>query len=277
MSKLIFKATCSKNTFIFKTLIEMMSQISSVENKDKKINTIKQLSMKISSDNIELYSDSKKVVTGFAILEHKFFSDYFFSYDCQLCIGISLDLLKSCFKNVNRNDVLIMKIYKEEYNVFPNLISFSFNETKGFDIKFNLIQNMDNNSYENYHEILTIESMRYANLYKEVGGVKKLVELSLSDETLKLTSSMIDIAKNWVIFKRSENKNNLKFTVPECSLKSEYLKITSKISTLDNNLKLSLDDQANILLSTHILNLRESKQILGNMFINILTQNDNNK
>lgn len=277
MSTLIFKAMCSKNTFIFKTLIEMMSQISSVENKDKKINTIKQLSMKISNDNIELYSDSKKLVTGFAVLEKKFFSDYFFSYDYQLCIGISLDLLKSCFKNVNRNDVLAMKIYKEEYNVFPNIISFSFNETKGFDIKFNLVQNMDNNSYENYREILTIESMRYANLYKEVGGVKKLVELSLSDETLKLTSSMIDIAKNWVIFKRAEDKKNLKFEITECSLKSEYLKITSKISTLDNYLKFSLDEKANILLTTNILNLRESKQNLGNMFINILTQIDNNK
>lgn len=296
---LVFKAICSKNTFILKTLIEMMSQISSVESVEGNNNSIKQLSLKVTKHHIELYSDTKKVVTASATLEKIFFSEYYFNDESALCIGISLDLLKSCFKNINRNDVLSISILKEEYNEFPSIISFTFNENKGFDVKFNLVQNIENNNYDDYFEILSLESHRFANLYKEVGGIKKRVKLLLTEDKLQLTSSMIDIATNWVFFNRSDantrctnprsgsdetpvhsvhgssetnasdTRSSIKF--PEAFLRSEYFKITSKISTLDHSLKFNLNSDTNILLTSNILNLRESKQVLGYMYINILT------
>lgn len=268
MSSLIFKASCENNTIILKTLIEMMSQISCVDNLEESKKEIKQISLKIEKDHLELFSDTNKVVTSSAIILKNFFKEFNFEEEMPLCIGISFDVLKNSFKNISRNDNFVIEIKREEYTNFPSKIEFTFNNTKGFILKFNLVQNIETSSYEDYHPILTMESSKYCNLYKEIGGSKKIVNFAVEGSKIRFTSSMVDIAENWVEF----NINNAQNICTESTLKSEHFKITSKISQFDNYMTLLIDNKANILLKSNIVNLKESRRILGNICINITTK-----
>lgn len=265
LEEIIFYALCENlSSNYLKTLIEMFSQVSSVENKDGVKNSIKQICLKISKERFEIFSDTTKVVTSFAILTKDFFSEYDYKDSDVLCIGLSMDIFKSCFKYVRKNDSIIISIKKDSYDNFPNIIHFTLNKNKGFSIKFTIIQNIDN-SFQNDLKLVTfIPSPQMNNLFKELGGSKKNVKIELTSKQIKLSSTMIDIAENWVILPVETNEFN-----KEMFIRSEYLKISSKISSFNKRIKMMINDEEDITFSTEIsLGCKN----LGEIYINIVNK-----
>lgn len=254
-NEIIFKALCKETSVVLKTLIEMLSQISAVENIESTSKTIKQLFLKISKEGLEIFSDSMKVVTSVININKTFFLEYEFNDDESLCIGISLDILKSSFKNIHKNDIISIIIEKYQYNNFPDKIIFTVNNIKGFSMKFNTIQNICNDTnFINYHNILDVSSQRLSNLYKEIGGIKKKVFLNFKNkELLRLQSSNIDISENWVDFNLKTESDIIK-NLPEIILKSEYFKIISKLSTFSDIISINVNLKGNLLFKTNIKN-----------------------
>lgn len=265
--KNIFSAICKNNCIFLKTLIEITSQISSV-NTEKIKKTIKQLFIKINNSEIELFSDSSKTVTSMFIIKKKFFVDYLFEESSPLCIGISLDILKKNFKNIHRSDKIKITIDQDEYNNFPNTIYFTLNDTKGFSIKFNIVQNIETNTYEDYKTIVKLPSYRLVNLCREIGGIKKIVKLQFNNGILRMSSSTVDIAENWVEFKMVENTEELK----DLFLKSEYFKLISKISTFSETIYCLINPQGDLLFKT---NINKTDHDSGTAYISILNNTTN--
>lgn len=261
LEKNIFNAVCKNNCIFLKTLIEITSQISSVDERVKK--TIKQLFLKIGKEDIELFSDSSKIVTSMFLIKKKFFQSYSYEDDEPLCIGISLDILKKNFKNIHRSDTIKIIINQEEYNNFPTTIYFILNENKGFSIKFNIVQNIETNVYPDYNQIIKLPSYRLVNLCREIGGIKKNVKLMFKNGVLRMSSSTVDIAENWVEFKMLEDNSDLK----DLTLKSEYFKIISKISTFSENISCLINSKGDLLFKT---NINKTDHDSGTAYINIL-------
>lgn len=260
----IFNAECKKTTMFVKTLIELMSNISIVENIQDDNKYVKQLYLKITKEGMELFSNTQKIITSCAILNQEFFSEYSYK-DEPLCVGISLDILKTCFKNIRKSDVLKMSIMDDEYKNFPDTISFVFNDTKGFSVKFNIVQNIDNIYFENYKYIADIPSNRLTNLHKEIGGIKKNVKISIQNNRLTMTSTMVDIAENWVSFPtRDVISDKL-----EMNMKSEYFKTVSKISYFNTFVNFQVNNTNDILLKSDIVNAKLNRDVLGFIFVNI--------
>lgn len=257
----IFSATCTDNTILFKTIIELLSNISSVNFRDGiKKSTIKQLSLKITKEGIEINSDNLKSVFASTFLNKHFFSS--FEYDDEpICIGISVDILKSCFKYVHRTDILKITINKDEYSTFPSTICFSLNDMKGFTVKFHIVQNFDNEHKTNTKTMISLPSSRFSNLYREIGGIKKMVKIYTKDDHLYMSSTMVDIAENWVCFKLLDP--SVKCNI---EIKSEYFKIISKLSMFNSMINFNIED--NIVLSSEIKNPK-SEEILGSITINL--------
>lgn len=263
-SENILTAECKGNTIMLKTLIDMNSHISSAKNKDNdNVKRIKQIFLKIDSKGIEMFSDMMKIMTAFVNLDKTFFTQYTYNDEEPLCIGISLDILKTCFKNIHRNDNLKFTISKSEYSIFPNTICFVVNDTKGFSIKFNIVQAMDNINYDDYKKLVNIPSNRFSNLYREIGGVKKQVKITQDDNFLKLSSTMIDIAENWVKFPMQDVSTE---DFEEITIKSEYFKIISKIAIFDKNVVFAVNKSKHLLFKT---NIKTANNIIGSIFINV--------
>lgn len=261
----IFNAECKKTTMFVKTLIELMSNISIVENIQDDNKYVKQLYMKITKEGLEFFSNTQKIITCFVILNQEFFSEYSYKDEEPLCIGISLDILKTCFKNIRKFDVLKMSIMDDEYKNFPDTMSFIFNNTKGFSVKFNIVQNIDNIYFENYKDIAEIPSNRITNLHKEIGGKKKNVKISIQNKLLTMTSTMVDIAENWVSFPtKSVISDKLEMTI-----KSEYFKTVSKISYFNTLVNFLVNNTNDILLKSDIVNVKVNRDVVGVLFVNI--------
>lgn len=270
MNNTIFKCTCKNNTALFKYLIDIVSQVSSVESIDTNKKSIRQVYFKISSSCLEICSDQSKIVYACIKIDKKFFQEYNFCCDGSednednedidenvLCIGISLDIIKSCFKYVHRTDVMEILIEKDEYSNFPDNIKFVMNKTKGFNIKLNIVQNIDSGGFEHFVPLVEIPSSRFSNIYKEVGGVKKQVKVAIDKGLLKMSSNMVDIAENWVMFETQSAEAQGEFIV-----KSGHFKIVSKLSVFDKKVKLSFHEP-DILLQTNIVNAKGSDGVLG--------------
>lgn len=254
----------TKNTVLFKTIIELISSISSTEQGNKK--QVKQLCMKISKDGFEIFTDSQKIISSNIILNTNYFDKYFYSDEDEiLCIGISLDIIKSSFKYIHRTDTLCIAIKKDENIMFPNTIFFTLNNSKGFSIKFNVVQNIEQNSHENYVQAIEIPAKRLSNLYREMGGIKKRVFIESKNGQLLMFSTTVDISENWVSFPLIDNKQQQN-NISDISIKSEYFKIVSKMSLLDTNVKMYIDNNKNILLVTNVLALKTSDVILGEAY-----------
>lgn len=153
----------------------------------------------------------------------------------------------------------------DEYKNFPDTISFVFNDTKGFSVKFNIVQNIDNICFENYKDIADIPSNRLTNLHKEIGGIKKNVKISIENKLLTMTSTMVDIAENWVSFPTKDVISNKL----EMAVKSEYFKTVSKISYFNNIVNFQVNNTKDILLKSDIVNVKLNKDVVGNIFVNI--------
>lgn len=256
-NEIIFRALCKETSVVLKTLIEMLSQISSVENKnlDSASKSIKQLYLKITKDGLEMFSDSMKVVTSIIKISTNFFLEYNYEDEDSLCIGISLDILKSSFKNIHKNDIISITIDKDKYNNFPDKIIFTVNNIKGFSIKFNTIQNICNETNNSYKSLIEVSSQRLSNLYKEIGGIKKKVFLNFQNSgILRLQSSTVDICENWVDFKLTTNEEDYINSLPDIILKSEYFKIISKMTTFSEIISLNINEKGNIIFKSIIKN-----------------------
>lgn len=88
----------------------------------------------------------------------------------DLCIGISLDVLKSCLKYALRKDSISISIKTCEGSIFPNKINFKLNNNKSFDIKFNIAQNINSDTNHKMNLLTIIPSEK--SIY-----TKKLVVL----------------------------------------------------------------------------------------------------
>lgn len=271
----IFEAECDKSTFFLKTIIELVSNLSYTDNisitNEKEI---KQICMKISKDRIEIFTDSMKVVSSKFLIYKNFFNTYkYFEEDSELCIGISLDIIKSCFKYVHKNNKLHIKIEKDVYDNFPNIISFTLDNIKGFDIKFNIIQNIDNSfDCKDYINLTNIPSDRLTNLHKEIGGSKKQVNYILNKDKLKLSSTMLNISENWVEFLLSYEKqkyDHINFP----TTKAEYFKNITKLSAFNDSINISINQRGDLFMKTSILESKYNKNELGIIYLFIVNKN----
>nr|UOX61094.1 MAG: hypothetical protein DiTV3a_F16ORF1 [Diabrotica toursvirus 3a] len=257
----IFEAQ-TPNIIIFKTLIDLISQISSVDYiEESTTKNVKRIFLKITKNSMEFFSEQKKVVVCNAIFTTDNFTTFEFKDEEPLCIGISLNILKNSFKNINRNDILNIAIPKKENLNFPDTIFFTVNNIKGFNIKFTIMQNMINNNYSSFTKIIEMPSKRLNNLCKEIGGTKKDVLVKSTDNNIRFSSELFDIATIWVEFPFYQHTDINVNTV----MKSEYFRITSKISTVSNVVDFSLNDNGDILMSVMIVNSKNCN--IGNIEI----------
>lgn len=262
--EVIFYAKCQRNTYFFKNLIEILSQNSPlIESADKK--SIKQACFKLTQEGLELYSDTKRYVTVSSIMLKSSFEEYNYKDTEPLCIGISMDILKNCFKYVHRNDEITMKISTGYYDNFPTTIDFLQNENKGFSIKFNIVQNFSYNNFDTYSHVLKLPSPTFTNLYKELGGIKKKVEIfaetnQSGDKIIKFSTNLVDIAVNWIVFPTTSN-----FEIPcRSSVKSEFLKIASKIGNFSDYVDVFINKDGDILVQSKMVDN------MGSVSINII-------
>lgn len=263
----IFCAKSKKTTSFFKSIVDIVSQISMIESVgQKKIKTIKQVCFMISNDEFKIYSDSVRLVNASATLTKNFFYEYEYNDEEPMCIGISLDILKTCFKHVHRNDDFTMSIKKDPYSVFPDTVDFSLNNTKGFSIKFNTVQNIESETGDGAMHIVDIPSNRFSVLYKEIGGIKKKVRVEVDKKFVKFSSNMVDIAVNWVVFDKSTD------FVPKASVvytKSEYFKMISKLSVLDSKIRFLVNDKGEFSFE---VNLENGTEKIGNAVVTVINE-----
>lgn len=267
--EILFKAVCTKNTIFIKNIIDTISQVLTSEILEGgETNFLKQMMMRIDENGVEFYSDYKRRVSTVIKVNKDFFSEFIFNDVGALSIGISLDILKSCFKYINRNDEVKISIKKEELALFPNTIDFTINNNKGFNIKINIIQNMMDDENEKFIAMVDLASNRTSNIYKELGGSKKPVKLILSKESLKLSTNMIDIAESWLSIPLSNPSEE----EIERVTRIENFKITSKLSVFNDKCKLLIDPETlNLKFKSDIINIKTSKnKSLGEVTISIV-------
>lgn len=220
----------------------------------------------ISKEEFKIYSDSVRLVNASAVLDKKFFYEYEYNDDEPMCIGISLDILKTCFKHVHRNDDFTMSIKKDPLSVFPDTVDFSLNNTKGFSIKFNTVQNIESENGDGAVHILDIPSNRFSVLYKEIGGIKKKVCVEVNKNLVKFSSNMVDIAVNWVTFEKSTEfvpANSVVYT------KSEYFKMISKLSVLNSSVKFLVTENGEFSFKVKLENKNEE---IGNVVVTVINE-----
>lgn len=240
----IFTAKCQGSVSILKTFIDIMHHVAISNSNINKL--VKQIYIKISDSGLYISSCNTDTIKSNIFLSKTFFSEYLFNEERDLCIGISLDIIKTCFKNVTKNDSMIITIQKEEFNNFPSKINVILNKIKGFSIKFNILQNIALENYDNFVDIADIPVKSIPNIFRELGGSKKIVEMSSSEEDggiIKLQTSLVDIAENWITFPL---KGKIYF--PPLYLKCENFKLITKLSLLDNNVIIGYYQENNCLI-----------------------------
>jgi hypothetical protein len=229
---IIFLATCKNSVTIIKTFVDIMYNISSMDSSGQKL--VKQIYIKITNDGLYFSSCNTENIKGNIFLSKDFFEKYELNQEGELCIGISLDIIKTCFKNILKNDSMEIMIKTEEFNNFPDRINVVLNQVKGFSIKFNIIQNTLFEKYDGFIEICEINVKSIPNIFRELGGSKKIVEVSTEDNKLKLQSSLVDIAESWITFPL---KNQVE--LPKLLLRCEIFKLITKLGLLDENIIIS--------------------------------------
>ncbi|CCA61382.1 hypothetical protein AV955_gp025 [Diadromus pulchellus ascovirus 4a] len=262
----ILSSVCNVNTCFLKTLIDIMSQASSSDTLNPTPAIIKQVVFKFSKEGIEVTSDHNRRVFASASIFNTFFCEYEYKEDFPICIGISLEILKSCFKHVHKQDTVKMTISKEEFATFPNVIDFIINENKGFSIKFNIVQNIECDEQTSFEKIVSVSSTRVSNIFKELGNIRQNVSMSLATDQIKLSSNIINLAESWVSFPiPRRTKTN------QIDTKSEYFKFLSKMAVFDERCDIFMEtDTMNVVFETNIKNYRESKtKIFGRIRIGI--------
>lgn len=258
----IFTAECEKSVIIIKTFIELMYHITTMDSSTTKV--IKQIYFKITQDGLEIFSCNTEKIQGYFKLRKSFFNNYKLYQEEDLCIGISLDIIKTCFKNIARNDVMLMYIEKEEFVNFPNRINVVLNSVKGFSVKFNILQNILPESYDNFKDLCIISQKKNHNIFRELGGGKKIVHIETCNGKIKLKSSLVDIAENWIMFDLIEKD----FEMKNFSLKCEYFKLITKLGVFNNNnIIISYDKDNNILMFKSKIFVKEEE--FGDTFITI--------
>lgn len=118
------------------------------------------------------------------------------------------------------------------------MINFKLNNNKGFDIKFNIVQNVDLDTDDTNIKLLTsIPSRRLSNLYKEICCVKKSIRMKTENGILKFSTTLIDVAETWTSFDLDKDFNQK----IDITVKSEFFKLLSKLSIFNNDTELLFD------------------------------------
>lgn len=263
----ILNISCLKNISLLKTIIETLTQISIVEPHSDDIDNrrVKQLYLKFNKKYLEIYTDLQKSVNSVIKIDECFFENYDYDFEDfdNLCIGLSLEILKKFFKNIGKNSDLNIFINYDTFGYFPDTINFQVNNM-GMDMKFNIIQNTENIKIDSFENPLIITSSKqFSSLYKEIGSLKKKIKLSIDEEYLKLSCTTINISESWVQFKLIKNDDTI--ILPNLEIKSEYLKVLSKLSTFDD-IYWYINDEI-LHLSSKLCD--KNKEVIGNMIINI--------
>lgn len=266
MEEIVFESYLKESACIFKDVIELLHQIAPIRKQ-----SVKQVNMRITKYAININNDISSNVIINCVLNADHFCNYIYNYDFpELNIGITLDILKKLFKTAKKNEGIGIRITKSPAQLIPDEITFSRSSNfssfginsinQGFIIKFNIKQNININSNILGTKLIELSNDKFLHICKEMGGSKRVINVTNNAKSLIFTCNIMDIAKNWISFPleldakdpsgdeiseaidedaESYNLNeDLTFTF---SFKSEYIKVISKMASLCKQITLLYD------------------------------------
>jgi hypothetical protein len=248
--EVIFEAYLEGSANVFKNLIELLSQVAPIKKSDNSNKSIKQAFFKINKDGIYINIDHQSDILINVALFSERFRSYKYNFSLQeLNIGITLDIIKDAFKNVKKSEGVALCIRKKIGQTMPNEISFSIssvdhNASRGFVVKFNIVQNISINAMLDGQELVEMKSNQFLGLCKDMGGSKKKISVIVNGEAVVFSCNMVDIATKWLSF-QVENPysegcdDKVRFLN---NFKSEHIKTITKLATFDDSIKMSCVD-----------------------------------
>jgi len=276
----IFEAYMKESGIIFKNIIELLHQISPIRNQN-----IKQINIRITKDALHISNDTtlNSVVIN-CTLNADQFCNYMYSYDFpELNIGITLDILKKRFKTANKYEGISIRITKSTSQLIPDTIRFSRScnmtdansANKGFNIKFNIKQNISINSDTKGVKLIDLSNVRFLELCKETGGAKQIINVVYNSKSLTFSNDMYKISDNWISYPldmsdEPEDETDESEPIFTFAFKSEYIKIISKMASLCKMITL-LYDENSLIFKGNIFKNRFIKPQHGHINIGTMT------
>jgi hypothetical protein len=256
--EVIFEAYLGGSANVFKNLIELLSQVAPIKKSDNSNKSIKQAFFKINKNGIYINIDHQSDILINIALDAERFGSYKYNFALpELNVGITLDIIKDAFKNVKKSEGVALCIRKKTGQMMPHEISFSIssvdhNASRGFVVKFNIVQNISINAMVDGTELVEMKSNQFLGLCKDMGGSKKQIKVIVNNNVVLFSCNMVDIAVKWLKFPingyddsnesllaRGEEEDNIENPCFLEHFKSEHIKTITKLATFDDTIKMS--------------------------------------
>lgn len=256
--EIIFEAYLGGSANVFKNLIELLSQVAPIKKSDNSNKSIKQAFFKITKSGIYINIDHQSDILINIALDSERFGSYKYNFSLpELNVGITLDIIKDAFKNVKKSEGVALCIRKKVGQTMPNEIFFSIssvdhNASRGFVVKFNIVQNISINAMLDGQELVEMKSNQFLGLCKDMGGSKKQIKVIVNNNAVVFSCNMVDIATKWLSFPIESSYDNedlpsrLEINGDYCDklcflnhFKSEHIKTITKLATFDDSIRMS--------------------------------------
>ncbi len=164
-----------------------------------------------------------------------------------------MDIIKDALKNVKKSEGVALCIRKKTFQTMPNEMSFSIssmdnnNASRGFVVKFNIVQNININAMLDGQELIEMRSNQFLGLCKDMGGSKKQIKVIVHNDSVVFSCNMVDIATKWLSFPIEEEVFQSSIHEKLYFLnhfKSEHIKTITKLATFDDTIKMSCGDDS---------------------------------
>jgi hypothetical protein len=247
----VFEGKYIKNALYFKNLFDMLSQMhptsSNVNNQNNTISStlVRRAFFKIHNNGMQIYSnvesDSVWILATFDRHSFEQFNLNFLNENehCrELNLAVDLELIKSFFKNVKKNDFVFFRILfdalNEQFQLEVEIVKKNENIVLKNIMVMNKVQSINLNSEVEIGHCLTCKNSEFSTFFKNINHVNN-VDIYFSDNNCKFIFNNNDISKTMIVL--GENLQNDKYSYFE-TFNATYFKQINKISSFGTTLKM---------------------------------------
>jgi hypothetical protein len=247
----VFEGKYIKNALYFKNLFDMLSQMhpssSNVNNQNSSISStlVRRAFFKIHNNGLQIYSnvesDSVWILATFERTAFDTFNINFSKeseYCCELNLAVDLELIKSFFKNVKKNDFVIFRIFfdtlKEQYQLEVEIVKKNENIVLKNIMIMNKVQSINLNTEIEIGHCLSCKNSEFATFFKNINHVNN-VDIYFSDNNCKFIFNNNDISKTMIVL--GNNLEDDKYSYYE-TFNAIHFKQINKISSFGSILNM---------------------------------------
>jgi len=212
-NQILFEVFCKNRGLFFKNLFDLNLQISPLCDKNP---CIRQACFKIRPAGMQIYTNIRHSIHVNAKIKKNFF-EKFISDANELNVGVSLEYLKTAFKNAKKIDDVIIKIIGDS-NGIPDKIEIKIVKNQKndvanqivlhFEIKVTLIQNELLEFNERITDPVSVTNEEYVNICRNIQLQPGWVDVYRQDQRLTFSFQHNDITKSSISIGDTEVDND---------------------------------------------------------------------